>query len=1021
MTTALKTNRVLTLILFAFLAIVLRVWHLGVIQREEKILEARKPQQRTLLVHADRGTICDRFHIPLALNRICYNAAVYYGQIAQIPPIAWTHDESGKQVKSYARKEYIRKLSEVLAKTLQLDAERVEDLIHAKASLFPHVPFILKAGITEEEHYRLKMLEKDWLGVHAEITSSRFYPQGKTACEIIGNMGAINQKEFAAIAQEMSELQVAADLFEPSTKESQRLAELKEKAYAINDLVGKMGIEASCEEELRGFFGKKTFEVDQKGNCLRELSGREAIAGKQIVLSISSELQQFAESLLSQDEQTRDGRSLGLDPTNRTRKVQKQPWIKGGAIVALDPKTGEILALASHPRFDPNDFIPSGSFLFKEGKSRQVNRWLENDRFIASLWDGQEPLIRERGRQFQEEQQWLTWDFYLDAILPKEGPLRTFFSRLDDIKGAVQLQEDYEALLYFTSARLPIPSDIQKRWDAINLPSQDKLLAVDLCRTAIYAPAFSDALLAHVGSLKISVYRSLCQAFQRLEAQVRQKAQEEFHHNEFQAWRQMHQKAFLAEKRKEEKERKTYARPYIDYLDQKERELFAEHWNVKRLYITQLHLDHEPLIRDACKHLGPALTEEFLRTFRSFSELSRPLLGKYKSVRNYKKEQTERDLAAAFYPIGGFGFSRSYAFQSPVPQGSIFKLITAYEGLRQGKHLTLIDEVSQQGVAYSLNRTLYPRFYKGGRLPRSAAAHIGKIDLLGALEQTSNPYFSILAGDYFNDPEDLAEAAKLFGFGEKTGIPLPNEKRGKVPTDLRTNRTGLYSTAIGQHTLLTTPLQTALMTAALTNGGKLLKPKLLKQALGLSPDRQPLGAFASSSYLAKEELATLGIHFPLFTAPQASQPLSISTEPPTEVKRTIPLEPRIRSQLLEGMDRVVWGPKGSARPGAIKALLSNPLLMREYLSLQHQLIGKTGTAELLCNLSINPSSPPQLYKYTWFSCISFPDTQREDPELVVVVFLRFGDAGKEAAPLAAQMVTKWREIQKNHQEINAKK
>src|SRR5579872_4487811 len=105
MTTASKIHRVLGIFLLSFLVIVLKVWHLGVIQREEKLLEAQKPQQRTILVRADRGTICDRFHIPMAINRICYNAAIYYGQITQI---------SGARV----RKEYIQKLSEALAKTL---------------------------------------------------------------------------------------------------------------------------------------------------------------------------------------------------------------------------------------------------------------------------------------------------------------------------------------------------------------------------------------------------------------------------------------------------------------------------------------------------------------------------------------------------------------------------------------------------------------------------------------------------------------------------------------------------------------------------------------------------------------------------------------------------------------------------------------------------------------------------------------------------------------------------------------
>jgi cell division protein FtsI/penicillin-binding protein 2 len=364
--------------------------------------------------------------------------------------------------------------------------------------------------------------------------------------------------------------------------------------------------------------------------------------------------------------------------------------------------------------------------------------------------------------------------------------------------------------------------------------------------------------------------------------------------------------------------------------------------------------------------------------------------------------------------MGGFGFSRSFAFESGVPQGSIFKLITAYEALRQGKQLTIIDEVSKQGVAYTLNRTLYPRFYKGGRLPRSAALQVGKIDLLGAIEQTSNPYFSILAGDHLNDPEDLARAAKLFGFGEKTGIELPREEKGNIPNDLKANRTGLYATAIGQHTLLTTPLQTALMMGAIANGGKLLKAKLLKEAIGLTPDRYPLGVFASSSYFAKEELNALGIPFPLFTALEPTPPLATSDTQTTEIRRTIPMPEPIRSTLLEAMDRVVWGAKGSARATATKALLSNPILMRDYLALQHQMIGKTSTAEIMCNLSVNPSSIPQLYKHIWFGSIAFADPHRRDPELIVVVFLRFGDAGKEAAPLAAQMIHKWREIKKKY-------
>ena len=117
------------------------------------------------------------------------------------------------------------------------------------------------------------------------------------------------------------------------------------------------------------------------------------------------------------------------------------------------------------------------------------------------------------------------------------------------------------------------------------------------------------------------------------------------------------------------------------------------------------------------------------------------------------------------------------------------------------------------------------------------------------------------------------------------------------------------------------------------------------------------------------------------------------------------------------MDRVIWSSKGTARPSIIRTLHSHPDWKANFLALEHQMVGKTGTAEVLFNPNINPSSPAYMYKHIWFTAISFkPDPKAgsiqrfETPELVVVVLLRYGDAGKEAAPLAAQVIQKWREL-----------
>jgi cell division protein FtsI/penicillin-binding protein 2 len=80
------------------------------------------------------------------------------------------------------------------------------------------------------------------------------------------------------------------------------------------------------------------------------------------------------------------------------------------------------------------------------------------------------------------------------------------------------------------------------------------------------------------------------------------------------------------------------------------------------------------------------------------------------------------------------------------------------------------------------------------------------------------------------------------------------------------------------------------------------------------------------------------------------------------------------------------------------------------------MVGKTSTAEILHNPSKHPSSLPPIYKHTWFGSIAFQEKlQWDTPELVVVVFLRFSDSGREAAPICSQMIHKWKEIQTRYQ------
>ncbi len=266
-----KANRILHLTLVAMLLILIRVWHLAVIQHDQKLEESQKPQLKTIIVPAIRATIRDRFNLPLAINRISYQATILYSQLRDIPVFTWQKDSAGKRIKIFKRKEYIKQLAQLLGYELQLDAERIEDLIHAKASYYLQMPFVIKEDISEKEYYRLRLLEKDWPGLYVRHLPKRFYPRGKVGADIIGYMGAINRTEYEKILHEMKALERLIQACEnnqeiewlpgiQNTREARRrLKDLEAKAYTIHDYIGKTGIEGVYEEQLRGFYGEKEF------------------------------------------------------------------------------------------------------------------------------------------------------------------------------------------------------------------------------------------------------------------------------------------------------------------------------------------------------------------------------------------------------------------------------------------------------------------------------------------------------------------------------------------------------------------------------------------------------------------------------------------------------------------------------------------------------------------------------------------------------------------------------------------
>ncbi|MEF9519511.1 penicillin-binding transpeptidase domain-containing protein [Chlamydia crocodili] len=1068
-----KTNRLLSGIIVTLAIIAVRLWHLAVVEHDQKLEEAYKPQMRVIPELVERATICDRFGKVLAENKMQYDVSVAYGAIRDLPSRAWHVHANGTRELIPVRKNYITRLSELLAQELHLDKDAIEDSIHAKASILGSVPYLVQANVSERTYLRLKMMSKHWPGLHVEPTVRRYYPMGKMASDILGYVGPISAQEYKRVTHELSKLRECVRAYEegenPKFPEGlasidqvrSLLNSLENNAYSLNALVGKLGIEACWDGKLRGQLGKKTVLVDRRGNFIQGLNEIAAISGKKLQLTLSTELQTFADALLLDHEKTEQFRS--------TRSLKKQkflpplfPWIKGGAIIALDPNSGQILAMASSPRYHNNDFIDMRIGSDSEARS-EVCRWLENTEHIAEVYDRKVSLLRERrdsltGLYYDEELS-LTFDYFLDFILPNTSELKSVVKRDGTVENAIKLQQNVERLLnifsyseghcscssifdaVFSSEQEHIAigrvisieqqewishcckdyeqeiEDIKKDLEPFfsELPANyDKLLLIDLFRMVVDPSRFHPELLSSIGSFSLSEFFECQGHYIALRSAFSKIVEDIFSEVDFKEWRKLYFAKFLEVKRKEESDRKQrYPTPYVDYLLEEKR---AQYQDFRRCYLDKflayllsgqgetehlkayyevLSIWKGELESGAHKALSWHEHYEFLKqksfdssinlmhlflSFREFSELQRPLYGNYAPMLTRNVPQKEQDLAAAFYPTYGYGYLRSHAFGQAATLGSIFKLVSAYSVLSQevmrgnvdidylSRLLVIVDRQSfgyvssKPHVGFFKDGSPIPSFYHGGILPKNDYAGRGRIDLIAALEMSSNPYFSLLVGEYLSDPEDLCHAASLFGFGEKTGIGLPGEYAGVIPHDVAYNRSGLYATAIGQHTLVVTPLQTAVMMAALVNGGSLYVPNLI------------LGEWSGEEFIAASPIK----------------------------KRDVFMPECITKLFKSGMHNVIWGNYGTTR--SIRDQFSPELLNR--------VIGKTSTAESIVRVGLDRQYGNMKMKHVWFAAVGFADAELIHPDIVVIVYLRLGEFGRDAAPIAVKMIEKWDKIRK---------
>jgi penicillin-binding protein 2 len=196
---------------------------------------------------------------------------------------------------------------DALAQVLEItprDRRRFKKLMEESRS-FESLP--VRTKLTEEEVARFAAQRYRFPGVEIKARLFRSYPFGELASHVIGYIGRINRAE------------------------KERLEESEDASnYRGTEYIGKLGVEQSFEAELHGITGVDSVETSAGGRAVRTLASSPSTPGNTVMLSIDIKLQKLVEDMYGE---------------------------RRGALVALDPRTGEVLAFVSKPTFDPNLFV----------------------------------------------------------------------------------------------------------------------------------------------------------------------------------------------------------------------------------------------------------------------------------------------------------------------------------------------------------------------------------------------------------------------------------------------------------------------------------------------------------------------------------------------------------------------------------------------------------------------------------------------------------------------------------------
>ncbi|CAD6521681.1 penicillin-binding protein 2 [Paraburkholderia sabiae] len=280
--------------LIAFRFLFLQVWHYS-----KYSLQANENRISVAPIVPNRGIITDRNGVVLAKNYSAYTLEITPSKL---------NDTLDNVIDNLATVISIDARDRRRFRKLQEDSKNFESLP-------------IRTRLTDDEVARFTAQRFRFPGVEVRARLFRQYPLGPTAAHVIGYIGRISQRDQDKIDDASDQNDSDPEHYDPR---------LDANNYKGTDYIGKIGVEQSYETELHGLTGFEEVEVTAGGRPVRTLSRTQATPGNNLVLSIDIGLQQVAEQAFA-------GRR--------------------GALVAIEPTTGDVLAFVSAPSFDPNSFV----------------------------------------------------------------------------------------------------------------------------------------------------------------------------------------------------------------------------------------------------------------------------------------------------------------------------------------------------------------------------------------------------------------------------------------------------------------------------------------------------------------------------------------------------------------------------------------------------------------------------------------------------------------------------------------